>query len=67
MSLARAYEQRQEQASTVNSSAPLKSSTRHALASTSATGSAADLQDGKTEGTRSGFRRLTLAEMQEKR
>jgi len=67
MSLARAYEQRQEQASTVNSSAPPKSSTRRALASTSATGSAAGLQDDKPEGTRSRFRRLTPAEMQEKR
>ena len=67
MSLARKYEQRQIEASTVNSSAAPKSSTRRATASSSAAGSGGTLQDSKQEGTRSLFRRLTQAEMQEKR
>lgn len=65
MSLARAYEQRQVEASAVNSSTAPKSSTRRATVSTGASGLGA--QDSKQEGTRSRFRRLTPAEMQEKR
>jgi hypothetical protein len=55
------------EASTVNSLAAPKSSTRRATASSSSASSGASLQDDKQEGTRSRFRRLTQTEMQEKR
>jgi hypothetical protein len=76
MSLARAYEQRRLEASTVNSSAPPKSTTHHASvsfstvgtpAASSATGATAAATDGKTEGPCHRFRRLSPAEIQEKR
>jgi hypothetical protein len=54
-SLAWAYEHRQVEASTVNSSAAPKSSNRRATASTSAAGSAVGLQDGKLKGPRPRF------------
>lgn len=64
MSLAQKYERHQlVEASTVNSSAPPKSSTRRASISSSAVGSGAGAQDSKTEGPRSRFRRLTQAEL----
>lgn len=67
MTLARAYEQRQE-ASTINSSAAPKSSSRRVMASasSSAAGAAAPTQDGKTEGPHPRFRRLSLVELQDK-
>ena len=64
MSLARAYEQRHLEASAVNSSSASKPSVRRASATTSTGGPA---PDGKAEGSRPRFRRLTAAEMQEKR
>ena len=67
MSLARAYEQRHAEASTVNSSAAPKGSGRRAIASAATTASGAAVQDSKPDGPRPRFRRLTPAEMQEKR
>ena len=67
MSLARAFEQRQAETSAVNSSATPKGSSRRAIASATTAASGAMVQDGKTEGLRPRFRRLTPAEMQEKR
>jgi hypothetical protein len=67
MSLVRAYEQRQVEAFTINSSAAPKYCTHCATASTSAASSSAILQDGKPDRMRSRFCHLTQAEMQEKR
>ncbi|XP_066373490.1 uncharacterized protein [Miscanthus floridulus] len=67
MSLARAFEQRQAESSVVNSSAAPKGSSRRAIASATTAAPGAMVQDGKTEGPRPRFRRLTPVEMQEKR
>lgn len=67
MSLTRAYEQRQKEATTVNSSTTPKPSGRHASALASTGASGATMQDGKMEGLRPHFRRLTAVEMEEKR
>jgi len=64
MSLARAFEQRQADASAVNSSAAApKGSSRRAVASPAPSG--AMVQDGKTEGPRPCFRRLTAGDVGE--
>ena len=68
MSLARAFEQRNAEASTVNSATTPKGSGRRAIASATTTAApGATPQGGRTEGPRPRFRRLTPAEMQEKR
>jgi hypothetical protein len=67
MSLARAYEQRQKEATTVNSSTTPKPSGRHASALASIGTSGATTQDGKMEGLLPHFHHLTAVEMEEKR
>ena len=68
MSLARAFEQRHTESSAVNSSIAPKGSGRRAIVSASSTvAPGGPPPDGKPEGPRSRFRRLTPVEMQEKR
>jgi len=67
MSLTRAFEQRHAESSAVNSSTAPKGSGRRTIASASSNvAPGGPPPEGKPEGPRSRFRRLTPAEMQEK-